>query len=434
MQPRFWMMAFLILMPVSLSVGPASLNAQWADLAALGFLISAAAAGVWRLRRVPLLFWCLLYVGSLLPSLWQTPDLAASCVALAKTGYLVVLGLVIAQWAASSSARDALVNVFALVVSVTVVLALGIWIYARWSGHVPASLAVAMAVPNVGPVVRVKATLLTPTLLANYLTVGVPILVGYAATTSRWPRAMSWGILGAGLLAAATTVSHSLAGCLTAGAMIAPRTTRWDRLGGGLLSVLAVGAILMAWVSTTVSVHGIETSHATAPAPPAFSDPHEVLGPRGTGEELTVRVRYVPVSYGRLKRLAWEAWQRHPWIGVGVGQFSQVVAQAFQAGRIPYASADPHSTWLGSLAETGLIGLAGLVGLWIAILREARRARHQMTRPNQARHLGALLAGLIGLLVNSVHVDIMHFRFSWVAVALLLAMTASMKSPARPHA
>lgn len=427
--------AFLILMPLSATVGPPHLNLQWSDLAALGFLVTSAMSGVWwgqGSRAVSC--WAALYVGSLLPSLTQTAHLMTSFVELVKTVYLVCLSLAMWRWIEQPPAWDRLARVFAAIVGMMILLTLGVWLYAVWSSRVPMGLAVNMAVPNVGEVVRVKATLYTPTLLANYLTMGVPMLAGYVAAHAPWPRATGWGVLLAGLLAAGTTASHSVAGCLVAAALVAPRTAWWDRVGQRCLSLLAVAAVLFSLVATTVAVHDIQTASAPAASQPASLADHEFAGPSGTGEELTVQVHYTWVVYGILKRLAWEAWQRHPWIGIGLGEFPHEVTKAFEGGRIHsyYAAGhNPHSTWFGILAETGLLGLAGLMGLWIALLRAGARANARTAQSAEHWGVRAAFAGLIGLLVNSVHVDVMHFRFLWVGMALVLA--AAQWSAANPR-
>ena len=425
-----WLVAFLVLIPLSATVGPASLNVQWSDLAAGGFLISCAAGGWRRARGRPaLLGWAgAVYLASQLPSFLQAAHPTASWIEFVKTGYVVGLGLAIAGWIKDPATWDRLTAVFAAVVGALVVVSLGVFGYTRWSGHVPGGLAVLMPVPNVGEVLRVKATLYTPTLLANYLTMGVPLLAGYAAARSPWPRATSWGILLSGMLAAATTASHSLAGYLVAAAVMAPRKARLDRIGQRIVSGLAAAVIVFALGATTVSVYGIQAPSVPASNPPAAPAPHDFLGPQGTGEELTVRVRYAWVVYGLLKRFAWEAWQRHPWIGIGLGEFPHEVTKAFEAGRIHayYAAGhDPHSTWLGAMAETGLIGLTGLLGLWLALLSMYARAHGRLHRSPDGWRVLAPFAGLVGLAVNSPHVDIMHFRFLWVGAALLVAAVGS---------
>jgi len=424
-----------MLMSWSKTVGPPTLNLQWSDLAALGFLVSTAAVGMWGKPRA----WArgawgiAAYVMLLLPSFINTTHPAASSLALVKTVYLAVLSVAITRWVLEVTAWERLVQVFGLTVGMIVLLTIGLWSYAWWSGRVPEPWAVAMVIPNVGQTIRVSATLYTHSLLANYLTFGIPLLAGYVAAKLPWPRAAGWGVILAGILAAVATASHSLAGCLVAAALIAPRTTRWDRLGARGMGMLAVIVTIFALVSTTVATHGVHAARAPAPTAPDSRAPHEFLGPSGTGEELTVRIRYAWVSYGLLKRLAWETWRDHPWSGLGLGEFPYAVERAFTAGRLHYPWLDPHSTWLGSLAETGLLGLGGLLGLWMAFLWPALR---QWTRSGQVAEgwrIRAPLAGLLGLLVNSLHVDIMHFRFLWLGAALLLAEVVRQNATDRPH-
>jgi len=259
----------------------------------------------------------------------------------------------------------------------------------------------------------------------------VPLLAGYAVY-AHWPRAVVWGVIVGGLLAAAATVSHSLAGCLTAATLIAPRTTSVDRWVRRLLAGLAIVVFLGGLMATTISVRQVHLSTGPSAGPPISFAPHDFAGPDGRGEELVVHVRYGWVSYAILKRLAWEAWQQHPWVGIGLGEFPSRVRRAFEEGRIhAYYSggADPHSTWLGAMAETGLIGLVGLVGYWIVVIRTITTQSKCMSDGDEQWRIWGPLAGLAGLLVNSLHVDVMHFRFLWVGVALLLSTSLPVRGP-----
>jgi O-antigen ligase len=135
-----------------------------------------------------------------------------------------------------------------------------------------------------------------------------------------------------------------------------------------------------------------------------------------------VDVEYAVISYFRLKDIAWSAFASHPLTGVGLDQFHSRTEAAYVDGRLPniYRTTDPHSTFLGRMAETGLAGTLPLIALWMGIIITARQllARH-------ADHgvALALFAALCGMLVDTVNADVMNFRFLWVAVALLRAVS-----------
>ena len=69
------------------------------------------------------------------------------------------------------------------------------------------------------------------------------------------------------------------------------------------------------------------------------------------------------------------------------------------------------------MAETGIIGTVALVMLWFAMLRLAYGV--VMAGGPQADVALALAAGLIAVLVNSPNVDVMNFRFIWLAFGAL---------------
>jgi O-antigen ligase len=103
--------------------------------------------------------------------------------------------------------------------------------------------------------------------------------------------------------------------------------------------------------------------------------------------------------------------------GIGPDRFSVITDIAFQQGRLtePYRAVDPHSTLMGRLAETGLVGGITLVVLWIVI---AQYCRSLLAR-DRSWIAVSTTAALLGLLVASVNADVMNFRFGWVVLGLL---------------
>jgi hypothetical protein len=144
----------------------------------------------------------------------------------------------------------------------------------------------------------------------------------------------------------------------------------------------------------------------------------------GRAEIGGVNVEYQTMSYLRLKQVAWDAFRGSPLAGIGLDRFHQVTAIAHAQGRLtaPYRAIDPHSTFFGRFAETGVIGGSTLIILWIAIAIACDRLR--------ARDPGgwialAVTAGIVGTAVNSLNADVMNFRFLWVALGLVRGLLVS---------
>lgn len=114
------------------------------------------------------------------------------------------------------------------------------------------------------------------------------------------------------------------------------------------------------------------------------------------------------------KRTAIEVGRRHPWLGVGPGQYAEATAVLTQEGAYParVGKMDPHSAWLGAFAETGYAGLLALLLLVVVLYRPG---------PGVWRYLPLCL--LLYLLV-SIFKDVMNFRSLWVLIGLYAVVPA----------
>ncbi|TAK87956.1 MAG: O-antigen ligase family protein [Betaproteobacteria bacterium] len=75
-------------------------------------------------------------------------------------------------------------------------------------------------------------------------------------------------------------------------------------------------------------------------------------------------------------RMAFAAWQRHPWFGIGMDNYSQVTLERVKAWRAEagrpfderryFVSSHAHSLYVNTLAERGIIGTAILVAVLLA--------------------------------------------------------------------
>lgn len=129
--------------------------------------------------------------------------------------------------------------------------------------------------------------------------------------------------------------------------------------------------------------------------------------------------RAVETSYTSLKRAAVSVATDHPWIGVGADGFPDRLPAKKRQGVYPAHLPDytPHSTWFGTLAETGLLGVGALICFVFGL---ARVVIANGNRGGATVYDRCLTAFFSALLVGSVSMDLLHLRFFWVPVAMSL--------------
>jgi hypothetical protein len=403
---------YLALIPIGWS--PFPWQVQWADVVFVGLLIGVLAqrhgASMTR-SRLDLLV--ALYLVASLVSFSATSDARQSGIELMKQLYL---GLV--YWVFRSIGREPaearrVVSWYAGVAAGLSALALLAWIGSSlWSLPSPL-LYERVQMPVLGSVVRIQGTVMTPALFCNYLTVALPLLVFMAAraTGRRSKRRWRFATLVV-VLAAIGTMTYSIMGCL--GAALFTVWHRWgaSRARRSLRAILAVcwAAVLIGTtLMLSVAIRQVQVVADHDPqvlAPPyyyAFQDEQ-----RGASR-LTMSVSYNPMGYHLLKAIAMNAFRRSPLTGTGLGTFHQETERAYHDGLIheTYRRTDPHAELFGRLAETGLLGGVTLVWLWWGWIRLGSLSVR--STPSSISINRALLAGLLGLLVNSVNTDIMNF-------------------------
>ena len=425
---RWLLLAYVALIPIGWS--PLPLHMQWGDLvfaALLAWMCVARIGTGLRVRQLDRLV--LLYLAASAVSVACSQDLARSAAELAKEGSLALVYLVVAVVARDASMRRALLGWFAASAAAVGAVSLAAWVVhllAGWSPFLiggPCPFLERTVVPGLGHVVRVQGPFVASGLFASYMTCALPVLVALAV--GREPtRTRRWARVGAGLAGLATllTLTYSVVGCALATLLTAWRRlgeTGWGRrLRAGLagLTLLAFLALNLVLIVTIRGVGGEASSRPlNQPAPH-----HYAFEARGnTARILGVELWYQPMSYGLLKAVAWDAFRRAPLAGVGLGTFHTETEGAADEGRLEgtYWRSDPHSEWFGRLAETGLVGVVTLALLWSALLRSGWALIQRGGEDGWVA--GRVVAGCVGLLVNSVNVDIMHFRFLWVGFGLL---------------
>jgi putative inorganic carbon (HCO3(-)) transporter len=202
----------------------------------------------------------------------------------------------------------------------------------------------------------------------------------------------------------------------------------WLGVLAGLAVVLALRSRTALLVSSVAALVGLAAlllgsfRPAMIPAPlsarmadvPAYLGLTDVLSQPVTDENFSVVERVAHWA------AAMRMWEQAPWFGIGPGNY----AVAYPSVRLPRwedALGHAHNVYLNVLAETGVIGLAAFLILWIGIVvwlwRHFRRAEARS-------YEGALALGVLGVVAHlSVHnlVDNLFVQGMTLHLALLLA-------------
>ena len=415
-------LGYLFLIPIGGGALPA--NMEWADIMFVGVCVALVATQ----RRIaptlhPLDVLVLVYLAGSLLSFRRSPDLLHSGVEFVKQASL---GLVYLVFSLLGRRRETVARIVcwfawaAVALAAASLLALGVYLV---TGHEIGSFLSVAPIPGAGHVARIKGMLLSPGFFCNYLTVALPFLLllprgpVHAHTTGWWRMGPLVVVL-----AAMGTLTASVAGFLAAGlAAIWPQWAASRRLRLARAGLATLAGVVLVVVNLMVAVTVRDVSWATDQNL-RLPDPGHgyALQEEGAGaERLTVSVSYNPISYFLLKQVAVRAFWREPLTGVGLGAFHAETERAYRQGLIhaPYRRADPHAELLGRLAETGVVGGLTLLLLWWGIARFGCVLLRG--KPASAWASSAILAGLFGVLVNSLNADVMNFRFVWVGVGLL---------------
>jgi hypothetical protein len=360
-----------------------ALKWRWSDLAIAGYLLGAV------------------------PAILISDDRRASAIELVRELYLVAIYVVFAI-----AARRGLANTIAkgLALGGAILAAAGLVVVAL---HVigvapPPLVGEVMSLPYIGATLRLRALTATPAMFACVLTAAMPFAITFCRERIRAWRAASIVMM----VAALFTFSHVIAGLAVAVLMTTwPSLASWPRLRR--LAVAGVAAIIVAFnFAATVSITSIAVGDT------GFVDPTQYQYAVGHGEARIggAAITYNVMSYARIKQVAWRTFAEHPIAGIGLDRFHVATLRAYTEGMLPshYRVIDPHSTLLGRLAESGVIGGITLLLLWVAWVLMAR----DVVRGGDVIGVAAA-AALAGLIVSSLNADIMNFRFVWVLAGTL---------------
>lgn len=204
-----------------------------------------------------------------------------------------------------------------------------------------------------------------------------------------------FGSLAVGLIATGLILSGSvgslLAACVAMAFWFGAHPTPVRRL----LALAAVAAALLFFLSShnpTYSQSAFDRIGRFGTGSP--DDPHHTLDSRLEGYHIAlVRI------------------EANPFVGVGLD------AESSQAGTVPV-----HNIIIGTLYETGVLGLIGLLLIFLSIARMGLTAIIAARDTSERALAIALVASFVAFLVFLLSEPALYTRYGWVSAALLVAL------------
>lgn len=227
----------------------------------------------------------------------------------------------------------------------------------------------------IGRMLRATAFRASPQSLGHMLVLGLSVLL-------LMPMRLSWRVIGAGLLLAGAVSTWSTGTILAAGAVF---TLFWffDRPGNTLLYLtLAAGAGVVVFAT---GFHDVLLEKFFVP-----------VGQSGMED----RIGYIQVAA--------DAIERHPYLGVGLKNFSRML-------ELPV-----HNAYLQMAAEMGIFCGVVFVCLIVYATHRALRGLLATPDPGRRRWLKGVVLGMIGLsihfLVEPLYSDVLSWSFIGIAI------------------
>lgn len=246
--------------------------------------------------------------------------------------------------------------------------------------------------------IRARATFKDPNIFGGVLAAAAALGIPLAAAERRASRAaLLWCLIGAATIGVAMTLSRGAFLGLAAGSLVAVLVApmRWS-VRVALVVAGAGAAMLLVFV---------------------------VLSPDWVAQKLTGIASNDSARYRiYLANSAWHMFSAHPF-GVGPGNFETAIG-LYRDPRIPASLLASHTTYLTILAETGFLGVIGMVaGILVALWGVFKTAVTTVT-PELRTLASAALAGMVVLLVQSMTYSLETSKFFWFLVGASLAAAA----------
>jgi O-antigen/teichoic acid export membrane protein/O-antigen ligase len=203
-------------------------------------------------------------------------------------------------------------------------------------------------------------------------------------------------------------------------------------VGGGLIlsgsvgALFAVAAAMFVWfafqrtsiesivvfAAIGVCVVGVVTVQAVRGAPTPLERIDKVTSSSSTSEgagTLDSRITIYRVAAAEIKE--------HPFVGVGLDLVS--VTKPFGVVSYEY---DVHNLVIGTWYKAGLLGLAGILIAFLAVLRTGWLAILQSKSEAEQMLAVALLCSVVAFVAFAMSEPVLFSRYGWISAALLLAL------------
>ena len=129
----------------------------------------------------------------------------------------------------------------------------------------------------------------------------------------------------------------------------------------------------------------------------------------------------IPTTYTTLKQSAFHLGKKYWITGVGAGNhgsyFNELKAEGLFPKHIP--DYDPHSTYFGSFAETGIFGFVAILYLTFVLFK---MSNHLLKTKKYYNLKIATSACLLIFFMEAISVDAINFRHLWLVFAILSAI------------
>lgn len=115
----------------------------------------------------------------------------------------------------------------------------------------------------------------------------------------------------------------------------------------------------------------------------------------------------------------------HPVKGVGAGNFNTLMPRYYaqddfkDPGFKSFVTYDPHNTYLGLCAETGILGLAGFIGIFMIVFFALLGGLKNFNPHDNSQIIYyGIIAAFIGIFMHSLTMDAQNLRYFWICAAL----------------